>query len=197
MPFRRRIRRRTIGKDARRMSRTLIQTLTAGSVQQVVVMQPTDQVGSSGTADIFENADTLNKVTPNSVCKYINIREELSIKPDIAAAQPGFYEYALVYFDEQQSDPTVDSQISTNVGTQTIGDLCVNLYRGKCVWNGSLAIAKEQPQVLDLKVKIPPRFCKSVRGAYWILIHFFRSAVTTDTTSQMSAVYSHQYKQYI
>ncbi len=197
MPFRRRIRKRTIGKDARRMSRTLIQSLVAGNVLETIVIQPTDDVGSSGTADIFENADTLNKVSSNSICKYINIREEISIKPDIAAANPGFFEYALVVFDEQQSIPGVDVQISTNIGTQTLGDLCVNLYRGKCLWNGSVAIAREQPQVLDLKIKVPPKFCKQMRGMYMMWFATFRSAVTTDSTSTIPAVYSHQYKQYI
>jgi len=196
MPFRKRRTRVTIGKDPRRMSRTNIQTLIAGTVDQVSTINSTIDAGVSGSGDVYENADTELQCSPNEIIKYINIRVQYSVKPGTAPAAPGWIEYAVVFFNEQQNAPALDGGIQSNFGIQTVGDTCINLYRGKCIWNGAIRVSKELPEVLDLKIKIPQRYCKMVRGSYWRFIHAFRSNDSTDSTTAIRSVYSHQFKVY-
>lgn len=198
MPYRRRRTRVTLGKDPRRMARTVLRNLTAGTIPaQIQVALPTVAADVTNTGDVFENADTENIVSTSAVIKYVNIRVELSIRPETAPANPGWYEYALVMLREQQStSPNIDSAYQTNVGTETIGTMAINLNRGKCLWNGAVAVASEQPQVLDLKVKMPARYCKWQRGDNLVFISFFRSNNSTDTTSSLREIYSHQFKVY-
>jgi len=195
MPFRKRARRVTLGKEPRRMSRTLIQDLIAGVVDRIFVIQPTEDVSNSGTGEIFENADTNSVVSPNAVCKYVNARFQLSSK-NVSPQNAGWFEYAFIIFKEEEVAPALNTDFTSFGGTQTIGDIAVNLYRGKCIWNGAIPISKEVPQSVDVKIKMPLAHCKWQRGMYLALISKFRADDATDTTSTVRFVYSHQFKIY-
>lgn len=169
--------------------------LVVGAPQLIDVLKPTDTVDSGGSKHIFEDADTKEICSANSIIKYINVRLEAGMKSD--ASNNGWLEYAFVCFMEQEADPTLNAGITADIGTQTLGDLCVNLYRDKCIWNGAIAISKELPRVLDLTLKIPGKFCKQKRGMYFAFIINHRSTSSTDTTGNMRVIYSHQYKAYI
>ncbi len=183
------------------MAQTNVLNLTSASVGILPVIQPTVVVSATGTSDVFENADTKNQVSANAVVKYVNLRDQFAIRNTDSAPttdeQPGWVEYAVVVFTEQGTIPTVESAITSNIGTQTLGDLCINLYRGKCLWNGAMRISREVPEVLDLKIKIPNKYCKMQRGSYLMVLHYFRSVSATDTATSVRQIHSHQYKVYI
>ncbi len=196
MPRYRKIRRRTLGKDSRKMAGSRFTSIVTGSVAIQEVMQPTVVASSLGTSDVFENADTKNMVSPNSVIKYINLTLEGGVK-DTAPAENGWVEYGLVRFEEQSAVPTVPATISANTGTQTLGELLDNHYRDKSIWNGAVMISREIPLCLNLHLKIPDKFCKCKRGAYFMFFWMYRSVLTTDTTSETQNILSWKYKTYI
>ncbi len=177
------------------MSRTLLQDNVVDEVTIVNVIEPTVLCGTGGTGHVFEGADTQDKCAPNSIVKYVNIRLESGLR-DVAPRAPGFLEYALVFFEEQTAGPTVHASISSAIGTQTLGNICKNFYRGNCIWDGALAISKELPRVLDLKIKLPDKFCKNKRGHYLSFLKTYRSNDVSDTTTDCRTWYSHMYKVY-
>jgi len=178
------------------MSKSGIDDNTAGTASIVNVITPTIFAGGTGLGDVFENADTADKCAPNSIVKYVNIRLQTAIR-DVAPEAPSFQEYALVVFEELQGAPTVDAIIVAGLGTQTLGDLCVNLYRGNCIWNGAYAVSREVPGVLDLKIRIPDKFCKQKRGMYLSLLKAVHTADVTDTTTDVRTFFSFQFKTYV
>ncbi len=185
------------------MSASLIQELTTNSAlpELIVVIQPTDTVSPSGAGDVLELADTKKVVSPNAVCKYINLRMQLATKN--ATDQGGWYEYVIALFDEQTTDPVVSATSGdpvdfSDINTQTLGDIAINLFRGKCLWNGAVPVGTgSQNQVLDLKIKLPNKWCKWKRGQYLCLLHYFRNSNTVQTTEKMSVIYSSQFKTYL
>ncbi len=193
--FRKRIVRRTMGKEPRMMSKTLLDDNTANTVSIIKIMGPTQAVSATGVGDVFENADTKDLCSANSLVKYLNIRLESGIR-DVAPEAPGFVEYAVIFFEKQESEPTVNSLITSNIGTQTLGDLCRNLYRGDCIWEGAFRVSRELPEVLDLKIKLPGKCIKTERGKYLMFLKAFRTNDVTDTTSDCRSWYSHNYKVY-
>ncbi len=180
------------------MSKTKILSILSGATNIEEVASPTiNAQATGGVGDVFATADTKNVVSPNSIIKYFNIKLQSGIKEDVTPSHNGWIEYALVRFDEQQGVPALDAGITANIGTQTLGDLCNNLYREKCVWNGSQIISKEVPSQIDLHIKVPDAFCKNRRGTYWMFLYSLRTSKSTDTTTEIKSVYSHQYKCYI
>ncbi len=197
MPFRRRRVRATIGKDARKMSRSIIENLTTGTVSRVTVMDPTIAVGAQGSGDVYENADSEFVCAPNEIIKYVNIKQEIAVRPEITPANPGWLEYAFVVLTEQVSpDVAVDPLFQSNFGLQTLGETADNLYRGKNIFSGMIPLSTEVPQVLDLRIKIPKVYSKVKRGLIFQYIYAHRSSSSTDTTTSIRSIYSHQYKSY-
>ena len=196
MPYhRKRITRRTLGKEPRTMTRTLLDDNVANTASIILVARPTLAASGVGTGDIWENADTINICAPQSVIKYINIRLESGLR-DVAPEAPGFVEYAIVIFEENEGAPTVNSAITSNLGTRTLGDICKQLYRGNCIWDGAFAVSREIPRVMDIKIKLPPKFCSNKIGRWIALLKAFRTNDVSDTTSDCRTWYSHMYKVY-
>ncbi len=185
-----------MGKDARIMARSLIDDNTPGSVSIIFIAEPTAVNSVTGTVDIFENADTQKICSPNSVIKYVNLRFQSGIR-DVAPSSPGFVEYGIVALEEQTAAPTVPGAITAAMGTQTLGEALRNFYRGNCIWQGSFRVSKELPEVLDLKIKLPPKFCANKRGKFLVLFKTFKTLNVADTTTTARTFYSHDYKCYI
>jgi len=177
------------------MTRTLLDdnvTLTASIIN---IVRPTVNAGITATGDVWESADTQDLCSPQSVIKYINIRMESGVR-DVAPSAPGFVEYAIVVFEEMSAAPTVEATISSALGTRTLGDLCKSFYRGNCIWEGAFRVSRELPEVLDLKLKLPPKFCANKKGRFISLLKAFRTNDVSDSTSDCRTWYSHMYKVY-
>ncbi len=183
-----------MGKEPVTMSRTLLQDNVVDEVTIYEIIAPTVNAGTSGTGDT-QAVDTVKKCPPNAVVKYINLRLQSGIR-DIAPQAPGFLEYAIVMFEEQGAVPTVPSSMTSAIGTSTLGNICKNLYRGNCIWDGAYRVSRELPEVLDLKIKLPLKGCKMKRGYYLCLFKNFRTNDVSDTTTDCRTWVSHMYKRY-
>ncbi len=179
------------------MADTNIVTLVTGNVNQNTIVEPTSNVSQNATDDIFATADTEKICSPNSVIKYLNIMYQAAIKPDIGNAFPGWIEWACVVYEEEQSDPGIDSKITSNIGTKSLQTLCKNLYRGNCIYAGSYGIAKELPSTFNCSLKLPPKFCKNKRGMYIKFLSYYRSVNSADVVSEIRESYNHMYKCYV
>lgn len=177
------------------MTRTLLDDNVNSEVSIIDVVKPTLAASSVGTGDVWENADTVNICAAQSIVKYINIRLESGVR-DVSPAAPGFVEYAIVVFEENESGPTVNAAITAAMGTRTLGDVCKQLYRGNCIWDGAFAVSREIPRVMDIKIKLPPKFCANKIGKWIVLLKTFRTNDVSDTTSDCRTWYSHMYKVY-
>ncbi len=198
MPRRgRRVKRRTQGKEPRVMTRSFITSSTPGGINKVIVVEPTQTTGATATDNVFDGADTSHECSPNSIIKYFNIRLQEAIKTDESTQRPGWIEYGLVQFDNQGVEPSIPANITSNVGTQTLPELLRNNYRNHCIWTGAFGLSAETPGVLDLKIKIPDKFCKNQVGIFWVFYYMFRSSDSTDITTTVRNIYSHEYKCYI
>jgi len=195
---RHRIRRKTMGKEPRKMSRSLIVsggTLVVDTPELLDIIRPTADVAGVGTGEVFTDADTQMVCSPNSIIKYVNLRFLVAMRS--TSTNNGWFEYAVVLTKEASTVPALSAVITAGIGTQTLSDLCNNLFRGKCLWNDAIAVSKELPRVLNVSIKIPDSYCKQMRGQYLQVIFNHRSTSSTDTTGEMRVFYSHQYKCYI
>ncbi len=190
--MRHRVKRMTMGKESRQMSRSLLDDNVTGNVSIISIVEPTVVSTTAGTGHTFEGADTKMVCSPNSLVKYLNIRLQSAIR-DVAPQAPGFVEYGVVVFDEATTTPTVPASVSSAIGTTWLGTILRNLYRGKCLWNGAFAVSREIPAVADIAIKIPKVYCKNKRGKYIMLFKAFRTADVSDSTSDCRTFYSHQY----
>ncbi len=196
MPFHRKVKRRTIGKEPRKMAHTILANVTTTPIMDEITI-PTVFASGVGTADVLETADTRRTVSPNSIIKYINLKFQIAVRKDVSPANPGWMEYAIVIRDELQATPVIDAAFAANFGTQTIGDIATNLFRDKCIWTGCAAISAEVPTVVPVTLKIPDKFCKQKRGMSISFVIAFRSSNSADVTSSMRLIYSHNYKCYL
>ncbi len=178
------------------MSRSGIDDNVVGTASILNIVEATVMAGGTGTGDPFVGADTNRKVSANSIVKYLNIRLETGVR-DVAPRAPGFQEFAIVVFEEQQANPIVDAVITAGLGTQTLGDLCRNLYRGNCIWHGAYAVSKELPRVVDIPVKLPEKFCKQKRGQVIALLKASHTVDVSDTTTDFRSLFHFDYKCYI
>ncbi len=178
------------------MSSTFLVNLLATPVQDEIII-PTIDTGGTGTGDVLETADTRRTVSPNSIIKFLNLKFQCAIRAGVGEVNSGWFEYAIFIVDQQNSNPTINSAFASNFGTQTIGNTATNLFRNQCFWTGCAPVSPELPIVVDLKLKIPPQFCKMRRGQYFLFVIAFRSHDSTDVTTSLRVVYSHNYKCYL
>lgn len=178
------------------MSRSLLVDTVVGTLDIEGIQENTVFADELGTGDVWENADFQKKTGPNCIIKYMNIRLQSAIR-DVSPSAPCWVEYAVICFENQQAIPTIDSKITAGIGTNTLGEMCKNLYRGHCIWSGAFGVSAELPQVLDLKIKVPDKFCKVKVGQYMMFIWTARTANVTDTTTTVRSMYSHSYKAYV
>ncbi len=197
MPFRRRMKRATLGKEPRIMGKSLLNTLLTNVPEISQLIVPSEFVSASGTDAILADADTKQICSPNSMCKYINIKFEISSDQETAPENPGWLEYCLVWFDEQKTAPTVDADITSNITTQTLPDICRNLFRGNCIWFDTFPVATGIPICPTVSIKIPTKFVKQKRGRGLAILSNFRSINAAEATSKCKVNYTTSWKCYL
>ncbi len=199
MPFHRkgkRITRRTIGRSARQLGRTLLtDSVTLDPAVAIIIVEPSENVGTGATVQPDTNADFQKVVATQTLVKYVNIRFQSGLR-DVAPSAPGFTEYAIILFDEQTAAPIVPASINTALGTNTLGQLCHTYFRGKCIWEGAFRVSRELPEVVDVKIKIPDKWCLWKRGQYLMCFKAFRTNDVSDTTSDCRTWFSTNFKAY-
>ncbi len=123
----------------------------------------------SNTAEICFVADS---------CKYINLG--IQVGPRAENGNPvdrtGWLEWAMVLVRENET-----AVPATNLGTQTLGDICTNMYRAECIYTGVIPMGETQPATAVIKLKIPSKKVSIKIGDEWRFITFFRSVNAAST----------------
>ncbi len=175
------------------MSASIINDLTgnAASPENFVIVEPSHLTGQGGSTSVLAASDTQRIISPNAVCKYVNIRQQMGTGE---GNTNGWLEYAVVLFTERETPP--DNSGFSNLNTQTLGDIAINKFRGKCIWNGAVPINQDQAKVLDLQIKMPSKWCKWQRGTFLLLYQYWRPSNVLDNTN-LNIITSTQWKAYL
>jgi len=150
---------------------------------------------SAGTElTIKQQASTGDELNVGDIVKYVNICIEAGnrgIQPD-SDDDNGWLEYGLMWENQGVTGP-----VTTSLGTQTLGDTLVKQYRGDCLWTGCMPIGSEQPNAVDLKIKLPKKASRIVVGSRLVLFVHFRSVNSTDLRSDsLRVLISSMFKSY-
>ncbi len=155
----------------------------------LITVPARDVTGSQQT--IRDSANTATLCNVGDVVKYVNIcleaaARELPMENDDASMNNGWLEWALVYTKEQVQLAVP----STNLGTETVGDICAKMFRGDCLITGCIPVGAYQPIVQDIKIKIPTNKVKLQLGSTLKLISHLRTISAADVRTD-----SHRYIQ--
>lgn len=198
MPFRRRIKRQTMGKDAIKKSSTAIIVFGQGSTvsrHTVIVANTGTRDLSGATQTIRAEQDTDKTCNIGDIIKYLNICMAISPRADAGMEDDnnGWLEYAIIKHKEVRQGIT-----STQLGLHSLMDVCTKAFRGDCLWTGCLPVGQQQPNSLDLKIKLPKVFTKIQLGSELEILYHFRSANSADVrTNSHKLVSTVQYKCYV
>jgi len=146
------------------------------------------------TINITSSRSTGEVVNTGDVVKYVNLFLEVSPRGNVGDAQDrtGWMEWAFVCVKESETDVPI-----TQMGVQTLGVVCNNMFRNECIFSGAMPIGTTQPNYMEMKIKIP-RFKQRIHiGDEWRFITSFRSNSSTSvSTTALRVVKSFMYKAY-
>ncbi len=107
-------------------------------------------------------------------------------------ANNGWIEWAFVI--QKNSDPV---PVNTNIGTQTLGDICTKYFRNQCIYTGNMPVGGAQPNSQEIDLKIPKSMMVLHTGDEWVFYFHPRTVSTTETgTSTFRVVTSFNYINY-
>jgi len=202
--MRHRIRRQTMGKDAIKKSGTKIDNIGQGDtsvyLHELVAVDAGFRNTTGNTTNVLQQQSTDAVCNVGNIIKYINLC--IQIAPRMLGEDPpnvdpipddnGWLEYAIVKYKENRTNPD-----TSNLGTNTLGDVCTKAFRGDCLWTGCLPIGAIQGNALDLVIKLPKIITKIQLGTSIALFCHFRSVNSTDLRSDSHRlVTSFHYKCY-
>ncbi len=199
MPFRRRrIKRATMGKDPIKHSRTVVSVIGNGSMvtQNALIVTNVGDRSLDGTAKVIQDqASTANLVMVSTVVKYLNIVLQAATTEagnDQNTQTQGWIEWAIVFREE------VDIPIPvTEIGTRTLGDIAMQMFRGDCLLTGQFPVSVNLPNVERIVLKLPNKAIKWKIGQVLSIYMLFRDAETTDLqTDTVKVVQSAFFKAY-
>ena len=196
---RRRIVRRTLGKDPIKKALSILGNIgpaTNPNFELVIAEVAAGTRDSSGaTKNIREGGDTAATCNVGDIIKYVNLVIQCGAR-DASAPEDdtsGWLEWAVVKSKENRVVPQ-----TTNLGTMTLGVVCTNAFRGDCILTGNLPVGGDQPNTVDIQIKIPKIFCKMQIGSSLTLYMHYRStnAASLDT-DLVRIIASAHYKLYV
>ena len=198
MPFRRkRIIRRTMGKDAIKKSFTLIDNIGNGSpvgVLPAIIVPGRNDAG--GVAVIRDTQNTSTTCNVGDVVKYVNFIIQVGARSQAQMEDDdnnGWLEWAVVF--QKENVPSIPT---TNLGVKNLGMIAMASFRGDCLMTGQFPVGTTQPMTQEISIKIPKTKVKLQLGSSMILFTIFRSVNVTDLrTDSHRAVVSTFYKNYV
>ncbi len=193
-----RIIRRTLGKEPIKKSVTKVDTIGNGSnVNGITLLFSASSRSATGdTTTVRDDQNTGSTANIGDICKYMNICIEAGNRADVepnAEDNNGWLEWAIVYQKETSGFPG-----NTNLGTQTLGDICAKTFRGNCLLTGCIPVGNTQPIAQDITIKIPKNYIKVQQSSIMQLFYYFRSVNSTDLrTDSLKVILSAMYKLYV
>lgn len=199
MPFRRRRRRQTIGKNSIKHSGTLVDSIgpSTAPVSIAAILSGAGGRSTDGSpVDVGQAGNTASNCSQGNMVKFVNFRIQAGISASgETEGSKGWLEWAVVFEEEK-----VTSVPITNLGNQTLGDVCTQMFRNDCLATGAIPIADSSPEtnVQDIQIKLARRMCKIKAGTVVQMFMFYRDTDVTETgTDEIRLVSSFNYKEYI
>ncbi len=184
-------------KVAVQHSGTFVQNVGNGSAPDQFEIMETEaglRTTTGAPQTIKDSASTQEVCNIGDIIKYINLFIQICPRPDIGvlANQLGWLEWALVMVKESEADVPI-----TQLGTQTLGNVCTNMFRNECIFTGCIPTGSRQGNYQAIKIKVP-KFKQKIRfGDEWRLITSFRSSTSVDVTTDTNRlIKSFMYKSY-
>jgi len=195
MPFRRK-RRTLLGKAFEKHSDTLLTVSGPGTALIGVHTMRDTEVGARDPAGSDDNIQSSRRFgeecNTGDICKYINIHIQAGPRLVDDLQGMGWIEWA--FCCHKSSDPIVTK---TNIGTNTLGDICTKYFRNECIYTGNLPVSSSGTASQEITLKIPKSKQRLSPGDVWELIFFPRTTSSIDTaTNTFQIMTSFNYKNY-
>ncbi len=175
---------------------TLLSNVGSGSVPTTFEVLETEaglRTTTGGSQTIKDSASTAEVVNIGDTVKYINLFIQCAPRNGSANLDKGgWMEWAFVCVKESETTVPI-----TDIGIQTLGVICTNMFRNECIYTGAFPMGTSQSNNIAISLKIP-RFKQRIRfGDEWRLICYFRAADSTSvSTTAVRLLQSFMYKAY-
>ncbi len=189
----------TRGKVSEQHSGTKVHTIGPGTVVTAEHVIRDSQVGArdpdGGNDTIQLGRSFEQECNIGDLCKYINLF--IQVAPRTLGDPPnvvtmGWLEWAVCLVKADTLPPT-----NTNLGIQTLGDVCTKYLRHDCIYTGNIPVGTTQPNNASISLKIPKAKIKLTVGDEWILFLHFRTTSATETgTTNVRVITSFMYRNY-
>ncbi len=176
-------------------SHTIVHTIgpgtviTANMVVRDTQVGPRDEAGGNDTIQLGRSfAEECNI---GDECKYVNLFIQVGPRT-IADASVGWLEWAFCCHKQDDPLPT-----NTNLGTNTLGDVCTKYLRNDCIYTGNIPVGRAQANSQNIVIKIPKTKIYLKVGDVWRLYLHHRTTSATETgTQNVRVITSFMYKNY-
>ncbi len=199
MPFRRRrIKRRTMGKDPIKKSGTLIGGAIgpASPITAVTLaITPIGRDASGATQTIRDDQNTENIANVGDIVKYINVHLQCGARDSEEPEDDtsGWLEWGVIKYKEGVVAP-----VNTNLGLHTLGDILTKQFRGDCLLTGNFPVGGDTPNNAEIVVKIPDVVTKMQLGSAIVWYGHFVSVNNASTATDLASLrVSWNYKLYV
>ncbi len=126
------------------------------------------------------------------IVKFVNIHIQAGPQVITDLIATGWIEWAFCIHKKSDVDPT-----NTNLGTQTLGDVCTKYFRNECIMTGNLPVSSQSGTSQEIQLKIPKSRQMLRTGDEWTLYMYARTVSTVETGTNTFKVYSSfNYKNY-
>ncbi len=180
-------------------SGTKVHTIGPGTVITAEHIMRDSQVGArnpTGGNDTIQLGRSFEEeCNVGDKCKFINIFIQVAARnipnPQVAK-HLGWMEWAFCCIKNDTAPP-----VNTNLGTQTLGNVCTTYLRHDCILTGNIPVGVIQANSASINIKIPKAKIKLTVGDEWILFLHGRTASATETaTDSYRVITSFIYRNY-
>ncbi len=195
MPFRRK-QRQLLTKSFEKHSDTKVHIIGPGTVGvPFEIIRDTEQGARSedGNTDTIQLGRGNNEeCNQGDLCKFINVIIQVAPRGSAAAQKVGWVEWAICLMKESDLDPT-----KTNLGTNTLGDVCTKYLRNQCLMSGVIPVGQYSSAVQNIALKIPKAWVTLKTGDVWkVFLNGRTSDATATGTDNWMVLTSFLYKNY-
>ncbi len=187
-----------MGKTGIKHSHTLIKVIGNGSSvsNDILIQTRSGERSVDGSNQSYQTQGNLTTdVMAGDVVKYLNVILQTAVTSDGNDGNTqtqGWVEWALVFANEKETPIP-----STNIGLQTLGDICSKMFRGDCLMSGQFPVSVNLPNVETIQLKLPRKASTFKIGSIITLYTMFRdSDITNLQTDTIKLVVSEHYKSY-
>ncbi len=187
-----------MGKDPVKHSNTLVSSIGNGSnvgQRTLIITRAGDRSLDGGNTTYGDSATTSTTIMVSDIVKYVNLVFQAAITAegnDGNTQTQGWLEWAIVWRNEV-SIPIP----STNLGTRTLQDIAMQMFRGDCLMTGQFPVSVNLPNIETVMLKLPKKSVKWKIGDELVLYTSFRDADTTNLeTDTVKLVQFHFFKSY-